>query len=647
MNKILWEPSIDRIENSQVWQFAQSINSRYGFSLNSYAELYDWSIGNIPLFWQNIWQYCDIIHSEPYSEVVDDVHKMPGAKWFKGARLNFAENLLRFRDERIAIHFRGEDQIKSQYSYAELYQQVEKLAHSLRLMGVTKGDRVAAFMPNVPETLIGMLATTSIGAIWSSTSPDFGIKGVLDRFQQINPKVVIATDGYLYGGKYINTLDKLTSIVESLPSVEKVIIAKYVEQPKIDTIQNAVFWGDFLSQNPKPLVFEQLPFDHPLYIMYSSGTTGLPKSIVHCAGGVLLQHLKEHKLHADMARDKTMFYFTTCGWMMWNWLVSGLATGATIVLFDGNPLKPDPRVLLNMIDELDINIFGTSAKYIDTIETMGIKPKDKSNFTSLETILSTGSPLLEKSFDYVYSDWKKDVLLASMSGGTDIVSCFAGGVPWLPVYRGELQARMLGMKVEALNDAGQAVIGEKGELVCSAAFPVMPIHFLNDPDGAKYHDAYFDVYDNIWCHGDYVDINEHGGVRFFGRSDATLNPGGVRLGTADLYRVVEALPEIADSVAVGQRWDGDERIVLFVILNTGVEFNDSLKETIKIAIRDKCSPRHVPALIIETVAIPYTLNGKKVEVAIKKLIHGETVKNKDALLNPESLDFYQQLSFTV
>ncbi|MEO1956692.1 MAG: acetoacetate--CoA ligase [Methylophilaceae bacterium] len=646
MNKQLWTPSQSRIENSQVWPFAQNINKRYDLSLNSYSELYDWSIDNIPEFWKNIWESNEVIHSTPYSSVVDDIHKMPGATWFADSRLNFAENLLRFRDGQTAVHFWGEDQIKKQLSYAELFAEVEKLTHSLREMGLTKGDRVAAFMPNIPETLIAMLATASIGAVWSSTSPDFGIKGVLDRFQQINPKVVIAADGYLYGGKYISTLDKLNAIVESLPSVEAVVVAKYVEKPELDNINNGIFWDDFLATDPAALVFEQLPFDHPLYIMYSSGTTGLPKSIVHCAGGVLLQHLKEHKLHADMSRDKTLFYFTTCGWMMWNWLVSGLATGGAIVLFDGNPLKPDKSILLKMIDELNINIFGTSAKYIDTLENMGIKPKNLSEFPSLETILSTGSPLLEKSFDYVYRDWKEDVLLASMSGGTDIVSCFAGGVPWLPVHRGELQCSMLGMKMEALDENGQAVIGEKGELTCSAAFPVMPIYFLNDEGGKKYHDAYFDVYPNIWCHGDYVDINKHGGVRFFGRSDATLNPGGVRLGTADLYRVVEALPEIADSVAIGQRWDGDERIILFIILNDGAVFNEALQTSIKKAIRDKCSPRHVPALVIETKAIPYTLSGKKVELAIKKLIHGEAVKNKDALSNPESLDFYQQLTFS-
>ena len=644
MNKQLWAPSQSRIENSQVWQFAQTVNQRYDLSLNSYGDLYDWSIGNIPAFWQNIWESNDVIHSTPFSSVVDDIHKMPGATWFAESRLNFAENLLRFRDDQTAVHFWGEDQVITQLSYAELFAEVEKLAHSLREMGLSKGDRVAAFMPNIPETLIAMLATASIGAVWSSTSPDFGIKGVLDRFQQINPKVVIAADGYLYGGKYINTLDKLNAIVDSLPSVEVVVVAKYIEKPELDNINNGVFWDDFLAKEPAALVFEQLPFDHPLYIMYSSGTTGLPKSIVHCAGGVLLQHLKEHKLHADMNRDKTLFYFTTCGWMMWNWLVSGLATGGAIVLFDGNPLKPDKSILLKMIDELNINIFGTSAKYIDTLENMGINPENLSKFPSLETILSTGSPLLEKSFDYVYRDWKEDVLLASISGGTDIVSCFAGGVPWLPVHRGELQCSMLGMKMEALDENGQAVIGEKGELTCSAAFPVMPIYFLNDEDGKKYHDAYFDVYPNIWCHGDYVDINEHGGVRFFGRSDATLNPGGVRLGTADLYRVVEALPEVADSVAVGQRWDGDERIILFIILNDGAVLDDDLQNTVKKAIKDKCSPRHVPALIIETKAIPYTLSGKKVELAIKKLIHGEAVKNKDALSNPESLVFYQELT---
>ncbi|ORU94488.1 MAG: acetoacetyl-CoA synthetase [Cycloclasticus sp. symbiont of Bathymodiolus heckerae] len=645
MNKQLWTPSQTRIESSQVWQFAQSINSRYQLSINSYAELYDWSVDDIPAFWQNIWETNDVIHSQPYTNIVDNIHKMPGATWFAGSRLNYAENLLRFRDDRIAIHFRGEDQIQSQYSYCELYDKVEKLTHSLRKMGVTKGDRVAAFMPNVPETVIGMLATASIGAIWSSTSPDFGIKGVLDRFQQINPKVVIATDGYLYGGKYISTLDKLASVIDSLPSVEKVIVAKYVEKPTLDSIKHAVFWDDFLASNPEPLKFEQLPFDHPLYIMYSSGTTGLPKSIVHCVGGVLLQHLKEHKLHVDMSRDKTLFYFTTCGWMMWNWLVSGLATGGTIVLFDGNPLKPDASFLLKMIDELNINIFGTSAKYIDTLESMGITPKQQSSYPSLDTILSTGSPLLEKSFDYVYNDWKEDVLLASISGGTDIVSCFAGGVPWLPVKRGELQCRMLGMKVEAFDETAKPAIGKQGELVCSAAFPVMPIYFLNDEGGQKYHDAYFDVYDNIWCHGDYIDINADGGVRFFGRSDATLNPGGVRLGTADLYRVVEALPEISDSVAVGQQWEGDERILLFVQLQDKATLTNELILTIKKAIKERCSPRHVPALILQTPEIPYTHNGKKVEVAIKKLIHKQAVNNTEALANPKSLDYYKNLNF--
>lgn len=646
MNKQLWSPTASRIERSQVWQFAQTINQQHTLSIDSYADLYDWSVEHIPEFWQHIWEGNNVIHSAPYTQVVDDIHKMPGAQWFTGARLNYAENLLRHRDDRIAVHFRGEDQIKAQYSHAELYNEVEKLAHSLRTLGVTKGDRVAAFMPNVPETLIGMLATASIGAVWSSTSPDFGIKGVLDRFQQIKPKVIIAADGYLYGGKYINTLDKLASIVESLPTVEQVIVAKYVEQPDLTGINKAVFWADFLASDPAPLTFEQLPFDHPLYIMYSSGTTGLPKSIVHCAGGVLLQHLKEHRLHADMSRDKTLFYFTTCGWMMWNWLVSGIATGGAIVLFDGNPLKPNPNYLLQLIDELDINIFGTSAKYIDTLETMGITPKQLSSFDSLETILSTGSPLLEKSFDYVYADWKKDVLLASISGGTDIVSCFAGGVPWLPVHRGELQCRMLGMKVEALDESGKPVIESKGELVCTAAFPVMPIHFLNDEGGKKYHEAYFDVYDNIWCHGDYIEIKKHGGVCFYGRSDATLNPGGVRLGTADLYRVVESLPEIADSVVVGQQWDGDERIVLFVILESNATFNDELQRKIKTEIRDRCSPRHVPAVIVETKAIPYTLNGKKVELAIKKLIHNQEVKNKDSLSNPDCLDFYENLKLT-
>ena len=643
MNKTLWEPSKERIENSQVWKFTQQINQRYDLKLGSYSDLYAWSINNIPTFWENVWEFGEVIHSSPYTEVVDDIHKMPDAKWFSGAKLNFAENLLRYRDDKIAIHFRGEDQIKSSYTYAELYNEVAKLADSLRKLGVKPGDRIAAFMPNMPETMIGMLAATSIGAIWSSTSPDFGIKGVLDRFKQIAPKVVIAADGYLYSGKYFSTLDKLASITDQLPSVEKVIVAQYVEKPDLGDIKNGIFWDNFLPDHVPELEFEQLSFDHPLYIMYSSGTTGLPKSIVHGAGGVLLQHLKEHQLHVDMTRDKTLFYFTTCGWMMWNWLVSGLATGGTLVLFDGNPVKPDPEILLKMADELEVNIFGTSAKYIDTLENMDVKPSEVSDFPAMETILSTGSPLLEQSYDFVYRDWKQDVLLASISGGTDIVSCFAGGNPWLPVKRGELQCRMLGMKVEAFNDEGQPVINEKGELVCTAAFPVMPVSFWNDPDGQIYHDAYFAEYPNIWCHGDYVDINDAGGVRFFGRSDATLNPGGVRIGTADIYRVVEALPEIDDSVVVGQRWEGDERLILFVKLIDDKALDDDLVRQIKTQIRDKCSPRHVPSILIQTPDIPYTLNGKKVEVAIKKLIHGEDVKNKDALANPQSLAFYSDL----
>jgi len=643
MNNILWQPSKERIEKSQVWQFAQTINQQFGTQIEQYDDLHQWSINNATDFWQQIWQSSDVIHSTPYQSIVDDLHKMPGAKWFEGARLNYAENLLRHQDDRTAIHFRGEQQIEAHYTHAELYSEVEKLAHSLREAGLVAGDRVAAFMPNVPETVIGMLACASIGAVWSSTSPDFGIKGVLDRFQQIQPKIIIAADGYLYGGKYIDTHDKLVSITEALPSVEKVLLVSYVKQANLSGITNSVHWQDFLADNPAPLIFEQLPFDHPLYIMYSSGTTGLPKSIVHCAGGVLLQHLKEHKLHVDMNRDKTLFYFTTCGWMMWNWLVSGLATGGAIVLFDGNPLKPDPNFLLNLIDKLNINIFGTSAKYIDTIEEMGIAPKKLSDFPTLETILSTGSPLLDKSFDFVYQNWKSDVLLASISGGTDIVSCFAGGVPWLPVRRGELQCAMLGMKVDAFNENGQAVIAEKGELVCSLAFPVMPIHFLNDEDGHKYHDAYFDQYDNIWCHGDYIEITENGGVRFFGRSDATLNPGGVRLGTAELYRVVEQIEGIDDSVVVGQQHQGDERIILFVKLANNKELNQNLIGHIKSEIKQRCSPRHVPAIILTTPDIPYTINGKKVEVAIKKLIHGEQVNNKDALANPESLAFYSSV----
>ena len=519
------------------------------------------------------------------------------------------------------------------------------MAHALREAGVVPGDRVAGFMPNMPEAVIAMLATASIGAIWSSSSPDFGIKGVLDRFSQIKPKVLFAANGYGYNGKTFNSLEKLESILNELPGVEKVVVVPFTEEKAdISTIHNGIHYEDFISAVDVPeLVFEQLPFDHPLYIMYSSGTTGLPKSIVHSAGGTLIQHMKELQLHTDLKREDIIFYFTTCGWMMWNWLVSSLAVGATVVLYDGSPFYPNHNAMWKMIQDLGINVFGTSAKFIAACQEAELIPGTEFNLSKLRAILSTGSPLVEENFDYVYKEIKEDILLASISGGTDIISCFALGNPTLPVYRGELQCRGLGMDVHAFDNAGERLIGEKGELICASPFPSMPIYFWNDSDGEKYNDAYFGEFSGVWTHGDYITVNEHGGVMIFGRSDATLNPGGVRIGTAEIYRVVEALPEVADSLVVGQKWEDDERVILFVKMNQDSDLTDELVDTIRKTIHSECSPRHVPAVVVPTKDIPYTINGKKVEIAVKKIIHGEDVLNRDALANPNSLDLYRNI----
>ncbi|MCF7823936.1 MAG: acetoacetate--CoA ligase [Candidatus Marinimicrobia bacterium] len=641
--RILWTPDDKRVQQTQMDQFRQHVNKKYKLVLSDYTELYQWSIDHAEQFWSEMWQFGKIIYHYEFEQVVDDLGKMPGAKWFQGATLNYAENLLRYRDEQIAIYFRGEDQVQRQLSYGELYQQVTQTAQALKDLGVKKGDRLAGFIPNLPETIIVMLAAASLGAIWSSSSPDFGIKGVLDRFRQIEPKVIFAANGYFYGGKRFDSLGKLSEILSKLPSVEKVVIIPYTETPATLALPNSVFWDDFIANTAREIDFTPLPFDHPLYIMYSSGTTGLPKSIVHSAGGTLIQHLKELMLHCDLRRRDTIFYFTTCGWMMWNWLVSSLSVGASIVLYDGNPFYPGPDALWKMADDLDISVFGTSAKYLDALEAAGGKPGETFKLDALRAILSTGSPLSETSFDYVYRDIKKDLLLASISGGTDIISCFALGNPTLPVYRGELQCRGLGMKVEAFDEAGQAVLNKSGELVCCQAFPSMPVYFWNDPQGQKYHDAYFSDYPNIWRHGDYIEINEHGGVRIYGRSDATLNPGGVRIGTAEIYAVVENHPDVLDSLVVGQSWKDDERVILFVKLVDSLALSDTLQAELRTLIRQSCSPRHVPALILQTTDIPYTINGKKVEIAVKKIIQGREVQNRSALANPEALDLYQDL----
>jgi len=644
MKKIMWQPSVEQIQGSQMFEFKEFINDRHGLNLENYHDLHYWSVNRIPEFWDSAWSFFDILHSHPYTQVVDDVSKMPGAIWFDGTRLNFAENLLRRRDDKTAIVFKGEGQPVRKLTYNELYSAVVKTAHALKELGVNKGDRIAGFVPNMPESIIAMLATTAIGAIWSSSSPDFGIKGVLDRFSQIEPKVLFAANGYFYNGKAHDSLEKLQGILKDLTSVQKVVVIPYTqEDPDVSMIDNSVAFPEFIANDAETIDFEQLPFDHPLYIMYSSGTTGLPKSIVHGAGGTLIQHMKELRLHCNISADDNVFYFTTCGWMMWNWLVSNLAIGSTVILYDGSPFYPDSNAMWAMAEELGITVFGTSAKFIAASESSGNKPNDINDLSAMRIILSTGSPLMEENFDYIYRDVKKDVQLASISGGTDIISCFAGGSPMLPVHRGELQCSGLAMDVDSFDPQGESIRNEKGELVCKKAFPSMPVYFWNDADGSKYHHAYFDKFENIWYHGDYIEINDHGGVTIYGRSDATLNPGGVRIGTAEIYRVVEQMAEVADSLVVGVQSDGDEQVALFLKMNSGNNLNDELIDSIKRSIRANCTPRHVPSIVKTVEDIPYTISGKKVELAVKNVLHGEEVTNKDALANPEALEYFKDI----
>ena len=645
MSKMLWEPSEGKIRSSNLYRFMQLVNDKYDLDFKEYSQLYQWSVNRIPDFWATMWDFAEIKASQPFDQVIDNVTRMPGATWFSGARLNFTENLLRYRDDHVALIFKGEDHETRKMTYAELYEEVARVAQSLRECGVKEKDRVAGFMPNMPETIIAMLAAASIGATWSSCSPDFGIKGVLDRFGQIKPKVLFTTDGYWFKGKRLDCLERIANILNELPSIEKVVVAPYTYPDlEVDMIPNASTYQEFTSASESSeIVFAQLPFDHPQYIMYSSGTTGLPKCMVQSAGGVLINHLKELLLHTDLKREDTIFYFTTCGWMMWNWLTSSLAVGATVVLYDGNPFHPSPGALWQMAQDHNISVFGTSAGYLAALQNTGIKPVEEYNLTSLKAILSTGSPLSEEGFEYVYRDIKKDIQLASISGGSDINGCFALGNPTGAVYTGELQCRGLGMKVESFDENGKPVRNTQGELVCLAPSPSMPVYFWDDPDLKKYHDAYFDSYPGIWQHGDFIEINDRGGVIIYGRSDATLNPGGVRIGTAEIYRRVEAMEQIEDSLVVGQNWKGDVRVILFLKMAEGHELTEDLKNNIRQTLRTSASPRHVPAKIISVPDIPYTLNMKKVEIAVKKIIQGQEVKNKDALKNPEALDYYQDL----
>ncbi|WP_372875227.1 acetoacetate--CoA ligase [Pseudomonas sp.] len=646
MNQALWTPSPERVAATRLDAFRRFVNQRHGLELTDYPALHAWSVAAREAFWQAIVDFFAIRFAEQPHAVLEEGLRMPSARWFPGADLNFAEHLLRRRDDHPALVAIGEDGSREQLSYAELAAHVAGLQQSLKAAGVGVGDRVSACMPNTWQTVVGMLATTSLGATWSSCSPDFGTQGVIDRFGQIEPRVLIAAAGYRYAGKNLDLTDKLNEILERLPSLEQLVVVPYSRpQAKAEdftTAAEVALWSDFYQAGGEPQ-FTAVPFEQPLYILYSSGTTGVPKCIVHGVGGTLLQHVKELGLHTDLHDSDTLFYYTTCGWMMWNWLVSGLALGATLVLYDGSPFHPGPERLIDLIDSESISIFGTSAKYLAALEKAGARPGSSHKLERLKTILSTGSPLAHESFEYVYREIKAQLCLSSISGGTDIVSCFVLGNPVLPVWRGELQCKGLGMDVQVWNEAGQAVIGEKGELVCVKHFPSMPVGFWNDPDDEKFRAAYFESFPGVWAHGDYAEETVHGGLVIHGRSDAVLNPGGVRIGTAEIYRQVEKVEEVLESIAIGQDWDDDVRVVLFVRLREGVALTDELQARIRQVIRANTTPRHVPAKIIAVADIPRTISGKIVELAVRKVVHGQPVKNTDALANPEALELYKDL----
>jgi len=638
-DKPLWTPSAERVERSLLARFMREAGHR------DYAALHRWSIEHREAFWNRLWDFC-AVRGEKGSKTLVDGDRMPGATWFPEARLNFADNLLRARDDADALVFWGEDKVRRRLSRRALVDLVSRLARALAAAGVRQGDRVAGYAPNLPESIAATLATASLGAIWSSCSPDFGVQGVLDRFGQIEPKVLFCADRYLYGGKEFTTLDKVGEILAKLPSVTRCVVMPYdAETPDragAGALANGVTLEDFIAPHAAgEMAFAPVAFNHPLYILYSSGTTGVPKCIVHGTGGTLLQHLKEHQLQSDVQPGDRLFYFTTLGWMMWNWLVSGLASGATLLLYDGSPFVSRGRVLFDFADAEHMTHFGTSAKYIDAIAKVGLEPRRTHKLAALRAVLSTGSPLMPEGFDYVYQKVKSDVCLSSISGGTDIVSCFVLGNPTGPVWRGEIQAPGLGMAVEVFDENGKSVVGEKGELVCTRAFPSMPVGFWNDPDGAKYRAAYFEKYPNVWRHGDWCELTGHGGMIIYGRSDAVLNPGGVRIGTAEIYRQVEVFDEVVESIVVGQDWEGDVRVVLFVKLREGLTLDDALVAKIKKRIRDNTTPRHVPAKVLQVADIPRTKSGKIVELAVRDVIHGRAVKNVEALANPEALEQFR------